>query len=103
MSNLYKYSTVVCPKDEKKVIDSNAIISEKIVKLKEAFESQHHKGSNDQPLSEDKFSLGINAEHVEGLLDEEYINEENSTDEEKMLSHSLQVILLKKQKQKQNR
>lgn len=83
MSNLYKYSTVVCPKDEKKVIDSNAIISEKIVKLKEAFESQHHKGSNDQSLSQDNFSLGINAEHVEELLDEEYSSEENLAEEEK--------------------
>ncbi|MBQ1193022.1 MAG: hypothetical protein IIX45_02755 [Lachnospiraceae bacterium] len=66
MSNLYKGSTVVCDNKDKKLVDSNKIISEKIVKIKEAFEK---KQLNDS--AEDGFTLGIDAEHVERLLEDE--------------------------------
>lgn len=73
---------MVCPKDEKKVIDSNAIISEKMVKIKEAFENRKQSSAEDAALTEDGFTLGINAEHVEELLKEEYGNEETALSEE---------------------
>lgn len=100
MSNLYKYSTVVCPKDEKKVIDSNAIISEKIVKIKEAFENEHHKDKQNEPISGDNFSLGLNAEHVEELLNEEYDSNENlSEDERKAVLKTADDIIENAQKE----
>lgn len=75
MSNLYKFSTVSCDSNTKKVIDSNSIISEKIVRIKEAFDNEKNK-------SEDGFTLGLNAEHVEVLLDENGNTEDILVDSE---------------------
>lgn len=66
MSNLYKYSTIIDNKD-KKVVDSNEIISQKIIKIREAFEQKELANEN-----HDGFTLGIDAEHVEELLEDEY-------------------------------
>lgn len=53
-----------CDSNEKKVVDSNEIISQKIIKIKEAFEKQQlDRGGNDG------FTLGLDAEHVEELID----------------------------------
>ncbi|MDE6208863.1 MAG: hypothetical protein K2M73_04200 [Lachnospiraceae bacterium] len=92
MSNLYKYSAVVCNNNEKKVIDNNEIISEKIVKIKEAFEN---KQTGD--MSGDNFTLGIDAEHVEELLGDEYDNEDGvqavSKDELQSIKEDADTIL----------
>lgn len=90
MSNLYKFSTVSCNSNAKKVIDSNGIISEKIVKIKEAFDNEKNK-------SEDGFTLGLNAEHVEVLLDEDGNTEDvlvdNTEDEVAIAKENANAIL----------
>lgn len=62
MSNLVK-SNSVYREDKKRVIDSNQLITDKLSRIKD--ELEHTKISNDG------FSLGLNAEHVEVLLSEE--------------------------------
>ena len=77
MSNLFKYSNVVCDNNEKKVVDSNDIISEKIVKIKDELEKKQNKN-----YSNDGFTLGLSVKHVEELLedDEEYENIEEDVE-----------------------
>ncbi len=83
---------MVCNNNEKKVIDNNEIISEKIVKIKEAFEN---KQTGD--MSGDNFTLGIDAEHVEELLGDEYDNEDGvqavSKDELQSIKEDADTIL----------
>lgn len=82
---------MLCNNNEKKVIDSNEIISEKIVKIKEAFENKQ----ND--ISGDNFTLGIEAEHVEELLGDEYDSEDApkaiSNDEMQDIKENAETIL----------
>lgn len=83
---------MICNNNEKKVIDNNEIISEKIVKIKEAFEN---KQAGD--MSGDNFTLGIDAEHVEKLLGDEYDNEDGvqavSKDELQSIKEDADTIL----------
>lgn len=79
MSNLVKSRNIVCDSSDKKVIDSNALILEKIMKIKEtiAYESQL--------TSQMEIVDGIDAETTIELLDEnqtEKINEANSKAEQ---------------------
>lgn len=69
MSNLYKFSRVKCDENVKKVVDCNDIISEKIIKIRESVNN-----AVNQP--NDGFTVGIDAKHVEDLLEdgEEYEN-----------------------------
>ncbi len=73
-----------CDNNEKKVVDSNDIISQKIIKIKEAFEKQ-----NLDRDSNDGFTLGLDAEHVEELInDSEYEEYEDSYEDEESEKHS---------------
>ena len=65
MSNLLKSSNIICGNNEKKVIDYNEMISEKILKIQEAIAKEH------QNTPECEFVEGIDAESVEHLLSEE--------------------------------
>lgn len=66
MSNLYKFSTFICDNKDKKVVDSNSLISEKILKIRETME----KGNQNIHSDGSGFTLGLNAERVEVLIDE---------------------------------
>lgn len=72
MSNLLKSRNIVCDTTEKKMIDYNQIISEKIQKIQQEIIKEHN------VVNESEFVNGIDAASVERLLDEEepQINEE---------------------------
>lgn len=78
MSNLLKSRNFVCANDDKKVIDYNEMISEKIAQLQKKIE----KDDNSEVSSGD-FVEGIDAESVEMLLTEEsnVIHESNNARE----------------------
>ncbi len=67
MSNLLKSRNIICDSSEKKVIDYNEMISEKIRKIQEAIAKEH------QTADECEFVNGIDADSVERLLAEEDI------------------------------
>lgn len=90
MSNLLKYSSVYCDEKDKKVVDCNDIISKKLIKIKESMENR--------PTEEtDGFTVGINAKHVEDLLEdgeeyeslEEAPNEDNDLENAKALANEV--------------
>lgn len=64
MSNLFKSRNVVCDNNEKKVIDYNSIISEKIMKIQESITNEQQK---EQSVN---FVEGITAETTLELLDD---------------------------------
>ena len=66
MSNLLKSRNIKCDNNEKKVIDYNDIITEKIAQIQKKIEEEHQKEEIN-----DGFVEGIDAESVEKLLSED--------------------------------
>lgn len=78
MSNLLKYRNVKCDNNDKKVIDYNALITEKIAQIQQKIEFEQH-----QDMMSEEFVEGIDAESVEMLLndDSNVIRESNMANE----------------------
>lgn len=78
LSNLLKSRNIKCDNNEKKVIDYNDIITEKIAQIQKKIEEEHQKEEIN-----DGFVEGIDAESVEKLLSEDsnVIRENNSANE----------------------
>lgn len=78
LSNLLKSRNIKCDNNEKKVIDYNDIITEKIAQIQKKIEEEHQKEEIN-----DGFVEGIDAESVEKLLndDSNIIKENNSANE----------------------
>ena len=69
MSNLLKRGYVSPDSDNKRVIDSNALVAERIKLLKSVLKSSVAADENDlRKFDEDGFSAGLNAENVDALL-----------------------------------
>lgn len=69
MSNLLKRGYVSPDSDNKRVIDSNALVAERIRLLKSVLKSSASADENDpREFDEDGFSAGLNAENVDALL-----------------------------------
>ena len=66
LSNLLKSRNIKCDNNEKKVIDYNDIITEKIAQIQKKIEEEHQKEEIN-----DGFVEGIDAESVEKLLSED--------------------------------
>ncbi|MBO6111468.1 MAG: hypothetical protein J6P45_00265 [Lachnospiraceae bacterium] len=66
MSNLLKRSYVSGDDDNKRVIDSNALVAERLKLLEKALKTSLREDSRE--FDEDGFSAGLNAENVEMLL-----------------------------------
>lgn len=75
MSNVYRFVNFNDSGEEKRIIDNNDIIFQKIEKIKEELEN-HGRGSD-----EDGFTLGLNAENVENLLADEQREESAAAEE----------------------
>lgn len=71
MSNLVKSRNIVCATTDTKIIDYNALISEKIMKLQETMSNSTAVGGNLE------FVGGLNAEAVEELLEDTEETQEN--------------------------
>lgn len=78
MSNILKVRNIKCDNNEKKVIDYNDIITEKITQIQKKIEEENRQGE-----ISDGFVEGIDAESVEMLLNEEsnVIRENNSANQ----------------------
>ena len=75
MSNLVKSRNIVCDVNDRRIIDYNSVISEKITKIQETIlENKRH-------AEEMGFVEGLNPKQVEELLeDEEYQKEQKAED-----------------------
>ncbi len=80
MSNLLKFNTVYCEGD-KKVIDYNALIEEKLSEIAKKMEQSFDNSANPEAEGND-FMAGLTAEKVERLLDEESEAEPEISNEE---------------------
>lgn len=74
MSNLLKFNTVYCDGD-KKVIDYNALIEEKLGELEKKMKKDLANSQNPQENG-NEFMAGLTAEKVEMLLDDEEVQDE---------------------------
>lgn len=69
MSNLVKSRNIVCDKNDKKIIDYNELISEKITKIQETIVNVKNE------TNELDFVSGLDAQSVEELLEDGSVNE----------------------------